>query len=97
VCTSPAPVGRFGNAGVSTLTGPTIINWDFALAKTFFVGERIRIRFRALATNVFNHPNFALPAANISAPTTVGISTATFGEQIGETARQAHLSLRIEF
>jgi hypothetical protein len=48
-------------------------------------------------TNVFNHPNFGLPANNISAPGTVGRITSTFQEQLGEGSRQIHLNVRIEF
>src|SRR5262249_34498183 len=97
VCTSPAPVGRFGNAGVGTLVGPDLVNWNLALSKSFAIRENMRLRLRALAVNAFNHPNFANPAANIRAPTAAGILTTTFGEQLGERSRQLHLSLRLEF
>jgi hypothetical protein len=97
VCTNPADVGEFGNAGVSTLIGPTIINWDVALAKSFVVRERYTIRLRILSTDAFNHANFANPSGNISVPSTVALSSSTFGEQIGETARQVHVSLRVQF
>jgi hypothetical protein len=97
VCSSPAPVGRFGNVGVSTLVGPDLVNWNLALSKSFAIRENMRLRFRALAVNAFNHPNFANPAASISAPTAAGILTTTFGEQLGERSRQVHLSVRLEF
>jgi hypothetical protein len=97
VCSNPAPVGRFGNAGVNTLEGPALKNLDFWASKYFRVREGMRLQFRMLATNVFNHTNFALPAANISSPATVGAITSTFGEQLGETSRQIHFSLRLEF
>jgi Carboxypeptidase regulatory-like domain len=97
LCTNPAPVGRFGDAGVGILEGPHVINWNMALAKTFQVRERMDLRFRALATNVFNHPNFSSYATNISSPSTFGISSSTFGEQLGENDRTINLSLRLQF
>jgi len=97
VCSNPANVGRFGNSGVNILRGPKNINFDFSAMKYFPINERLRLQFRMMATDVFNHPNFSNPAANISSPGTVGQITSTFSEQIGEAARQVHFSLRVEF
>jgi Carboxypeptidase regulatory-like domain/TonB dependent receptor len=97
ICPNPANVGRFGNLGVNTLQGPKYINWDIAASKYFYVREKIKLQFRALATDAFNHPNFSLPATNISSPATVGTITSTFGEQLGEISRQVHFSVRLEF
>jgi hypothetical protein len=41
--------------------------------------EQGRIEFSVAASNAFNHPNFANPNANISAPNTVGRITALNG------------------
>jgi hypothetical protein len=74
------------------------VNWDFAASKSFSIRENIRLQFRMLATNVFNHPNFGpLPGANISSPATVEATTGVFGEQLGESSRQIHFTLRLEF
>jgi len=97
VCKNPADVGRFGNAGVNTLLGPDCINFDFSAMKDFRINEHIRAQFRLIATNVFNHPNFSNPAANISSPGTVGQITSTFQEELGEGSRQIHFGLRLEF
>ena len=97
VCKAPGNVGRFGNTGVNILRGPKVVNFDFSASKYFHLNERMRVQFRALMTNVFNHPNFSNPANNISSPGTVGQITSTFAEQLGEGSRQIHLNLRIEF
>jgi hypothetical protein len=97
ICKSPANVGRYGNAGLDILRGPASTNVDLSAMKYFRLGERKRLQFRALMTNAMNHPNFSNPAANISAPGTVGQITSTFQEQVGEDARQIHFSLRFEF
>jgi hypothetical protein len=98
LCTNPANLGRFGNSGVNILRGPDLVVLDFAASKYFSITERVRLQFRLLGSNIFNHPNFAQPAANISSPGTVGQITGTFGELQGnEESRQFHISLRVEF
>jgi hypothetical protein len=51
---------------------PGFFNWDAAVFKNTMLTERIRLEFRAESFNVLNHPNFGLPASNISVPATVG-------------------------
>jgi hypothetical protein len=97
LCTNPANIGRFGNSGVNVLRGPKAVNFNFAAIKQFHIGERARVLFRMLATNIFNHPSFSNPQANISSPGTVGTITSIFGEQTGEATRQIHFNLRLEF
>ena len=77
--------------------GPKAINFDFSAMKYFRINERMRVQFRTVMTNVFNHANFSNPAANISSTGTVGQITSTFQEQIGEASRQVHFGLRVEF
>ena len=96
-CRPAAPVGRFGNAGVNILRGPSSVNFSASMMKEFPIRERMRLQFRATASNVFNHPNFLLPAVNISSPGTVGVISGTYGEQTGEEARQVHFMLRLHF
>jgi hypothetical protein len=57
VCTNPAPVGRFGNAGMGTVRGVPIWNADLAFSKYFTITEHLRAQFRANFANVFNHQN----------------------------------------
>jgi hypothetical protein len=58
------PVG-FKVGARNGLRGPHFFNADMGLGKTFpITAERVNLRFRADAFNVFNHPNFALPASN---------------------------------
>jgi hypothetical protein len=98
VCTNPAPTGRFGNAGIGIIRGHPIWNADFAVSKYFTITERLRAQFRANFANVFNHPNFALPASNISSPTTVGRITSSVPATFGSVGpRNIDFQLRLEF
>lgn len=73
----PAPF-NYGNSARNLLFGPGFFGWDAALFKNTQLTERLRLEFRAEFFNVLNHPNFGIPASNISVPATVGrISTAT--------------------
>ena len=58
--------GTFGNSGRSILRGPGFFNTDLGVLKSTRITERFNLQFRSEFFNVFNHPNFRLPASNIS-------------------------------
>lgn len=60
------PNYTYGNSGRNILTGPTLKNVDFSLAKSFAIVERVRLQFRAEAFNATNTPFFGLPGNNIN-------------------------------
>jgi hypothetical protein len=62
----PNAVGTFGNSGRNILRGPKFFNTDLGVLKLTPITERMHLQFRAEFFNVFNHPNFRLPASNIS-------------------------------
>ena len=95
---APTPVGagRFGNAGVGLLQGPGTIAVSLGTAKSFQVGERVKLRFESSFTNVLNHTNFAPPATQIDNPSTFGVLSAPqTAENAGNRTGQA--ALRLEF
>jgi hypothetical protein len=88
--TLPAP-GDAGNSSRNSFVGPGYFNIDMSMVKSFRLREQRRIVFRIEAYNIFNHPNFGVPDANLS--------DATFG-QISSTQgnpRQFQIALRYEF
>ena len=89
----PAP-GHFGNSGANILTGPGSQLNNLSLVKRFAIKERIHLVYVAAIMNVFNHPNFAPPSANISAPGSVGVvnSVVDFSG-----SRQMEMRLRLIF
>lgn len=94
---NPIPgAGRIGNCAVGSLVGPGTTAVAGGLAKTFNLRESLKMRFEATFTNLPNHPNFAPPAVNVSAPDSFGQITAP---QTAENAgnRTGQLALRIDF
>jgi len=71
----PTPA-RLGNCGRNTLDGPGLVNFDFALARSFqHFGENRRLEFRWEMFNMFNTPQFGLPERNRSSSAVGRIST----------------------
>ena len=98
VCTNPVAIGRHGDAGLGIIRGPNISNADLSVPKYSPIYESLRMEFRANFVNVFNHPNFTLPAANISAPATVEQITSTTPATFGTVGpRETDFQVRVEF
>src|SRR5713226_9743591 len=53
----------FGNVPRNCFIGPHQANMDLSVGKTFSIGERQHVLFRAEFLNVANHPSFANPSA----------------------------------
>jgi hypothetical protein len=82
--------GFFGNCGKNTIRGPGEQDWNWALFKTFPVGERGRFQFRANFFNIWNHPNFS----GVSS----GYGSGNFGQVVSaQDGRQIELALRFDF
>lgn len=94
---NPVPaIGRIGNCAVGSLVGPGTTAIAGGMSKTFQLRERVRLRFEATFTNLPNHPNFAPPPVDVSAPATFGkITTVQSAENSGN--RTGQLALRLDF
>jgi hypothetical protein len=66
----------FGNLGRNILRGPDQRNVDMAIVKRTKLGLKASMVFRWEFFNLFNHPNFANPASDVSSPSTFGTITA---------------------
>jgi hypothetical protein len=84
------PNYTYGNSGRGILTGPSLTNLDFSLAKAFDLTERVRLQFRAEAFNASNTPFFSTPGANINS---AGVGTIT---SAGEP-RRVQFGLKLVF
>jgi len=68
-CFVKAAAGQLGNANRVPVTGPGFVNTDFSVIKQFALPrEGMGLNFRAEFFNLFNHPQFGFPVADISAP-----------------------------
>lgn len=89
-------IGRFGNAGVGILRGPGTQVFSMTLGKQFALTERLKFRYEAAFSNLFNHLNPDVPG-------TLNITSAAFGritrtqtvDQAGP--RTIQMSLRLSF
>jgi hypothetical protein len=93
-----APVGTFGDAGYNILRQPTWWNFDASLDKKVMIKERVSMRFRFQAFNVFNHPEFNAIDATMSLNTAGQNLESTYGQFLtDQPARQIALTARFEF
>jgi hypothetical protein len=97
------PIGlEYGQRNI--MRGPGAFFFDAGLGKNFpILRDRLNVKFRADAFNLFNHPNFGPPALNIVT------NASNFGQITGtnvapsssavpaDDARVAQFSLRLEF
>jgi len=86
---------QFGNEGRNVLTGPGFTDLDFGLSKSMSLTENHRLQFRGDFFNLFNHPNFDVPAHVLG--------SSNFGKVLSANAyqtkppRQIQLSVRYSF
>jgi Carboxypeptidase regulatory-like domain len=93
--TQPLP-GTYGNVGRNVLQGPSLVETDLSLTKTFPFSERLNLQFRSEFFNIFNHTTFNVPnpvvfASSTGGPSpTAGVITATT-----TTSRQIQFGLKL--
>ncbi len=92
---NPIPSGPIGNCGVGILQGPGTTTIAAGLSKTFYLTERMRLRFEGTFTNLFNHPNFAPPPTNVTSSSFGIVQSVQTAENSGN--RTGQLGLRLEF
>jgi len=86
---------EFGNEGRNILTGPGYTQLDFGLSKSMAIKEDHRLQLRGDFFNLFNHPNFDVPAHVLG--------TSNFSKILSANAyqtkppRQIQLSVRYSF
>jgi outer membrane receptor protein involved in Fe transport len=82
----------FGNSPKNFMTGPGSWNTDFALVKAFTIREPLHLEFRAELFNLFNHPNFGNPGANVASSGSFGVISSTVS-----SPRIAQFALKLRF
>ncbi len=100
-----APTNGFGNLGRNTLRGPGYFNTDFSIMKFVHIPrwERGQFGLGFQFYNIFNHPNFDAPVANLASPQfgtiirTVSSPTTPFGSGLGGDASPRLIQLKAQF
>jgi hypothetical protein len=99
-CFAVPQAGRFGNSGLNILERPGLHLHHLSLTKNLKLTERFSFEYIFAASNIFNHPTFAPPPANISAPRPAQITSILFGadQSLEKTrAREIEMTLRIRW
>jgi hypothetical protein len=94
----PAP-GQYGNSPRNVVVGPGLTNFNLGIHKFFNLTEKARLQLQARAANAFNHPNFGLPSADISAAG-AGTITSLQGDRydsFGAGTRVIRVGFRLDF
>jgi outer membrane receptor protein involved in Fe transport len=88
-------VATDGNSPRNFLYGPGYWTVDLGLSRDFHLTERVGLRFRAEATNAFNHVNLGTPGSAVPAN---GSTSASFGVITSAGAmRKVQFGLRLTF
>jgi hypothetical protein len=74
---------RQGTEGRNIVRGFNLSELDLSARRDFGLYRETRLQFRADVFNIFNHPNFANPNANLSV-TGFGYSPSMFGTGLGQ-------------
>lgn len=99
------PPGLQGNLGRNTIRGFPTYQIDFSLQRRFNINESTNIELRGEAFNLFNHPNFGLPVADLNNALLFGQSNKMLGRTLGGLSpiyqiggpRSIQLSARLNF
>ena len=82
---------QYGNAGFDILRGPGMATVDASLARSFQVGERLRLETRLEAANLLNRTNFALPNRIL------GLEASGVISHTSTPARNIHVGARLQW
>ena len=90
-------VPRFGDLGRNVIVGPSFNNTDVSIIKNTFIGEDLRLQFRAEVFDVFNHANFGRPGNTVGTPLFGRISSTRFPTGESGSSRQIQFALKLGF
>jgi hypothetical protein len=88
-------IGRFGDSSVGSINGPGTDAVSLSLLRTFKLGERVKFRIGAAASNVFNHPNYGTPGLTLGTSSFGVISSMQTTDGAGP--RSLQMSGRVTF
>jgi hypothetical protein len=89
-------IGRFADSSVGAVEGPGTEAISASLIKSISFTESVRLQFGAEVSNLFNHPNYAVPG-NLTVGTSGFSSITSLQTAEGAGPRAIQLTCRINF
>jgi TonB dependent receptor len=96
-CSYQNTSNSLGNMSRNMIYGPGFASVDLSGEKNTKITERLNLRLRVDAFDIFNHPNFGNPSGNTTASTFGQISATRFAISDGGSSRQLQLSGKFQF
>jgi hypothetical protein len=81
----------------NAIYGPGFANVDLSGQKDTKITERINLRLRVDAFDIFNHPNFGQPSGSTTSAVFGQISSTRFATSDGGSSRQLQISAKVSF
>jgi hypothetical protein len=95
--TSPVVFTGLGNIARGTYFGPGFADIDISGEKETKITERVSLKLRADAFDVFNHPNFGQPTGNTASSSFGQITSTRFATSDAGSSRQLQISGKVVF
>src|SRR6185503_14228957 len=92
-----AAVNQFGNLDRNVVIGPSFINADLSVMRTFTIAHGASVQLRADVFDVFNRTNFGPPGNVVGTPTFGKISRTRLPTGEAGSSRQIQLSANLSF
>ncbi len=87
---------RFGNVGRNSMRGPSVVNLDAGLFRTFELSQALHLQFRLEAFNLTNTPHFANPNGNVNS-SNFGRILATLDNETAGRSREFRFGVHLTF
>ena len=92
-----AAVNQFGNLDRNVVIGPSFINADLSVMRTFTIAHGASVQLRADVFDVFNRTNFGPPGNVVGTPTFGKISRTRLPTGEAGSSRQIQLAAKLRF
>jgi hypothetical protein len=99
-CFAVPAAGELGNAARVPVSGPDFVNSDASLIKQFRLPREMGLNFRAEFFNLFNHPQYGSPIADINFNSPAAGTVSPFFGSVNSTVnnpRLIQLALKLSF
>jgi hypothetical protein len=99
-CFAVPAAGELGNAARVPVSGPDFVNSDFSAIKQFRLPREMGLNFRAEFFNLFNHPQYGSPIADINFNSPGAGTVSPFFGSVNSTVnnpRLIQLALKLTF